>query len=125
MLVATVLQNSFMFAFHGIRGSLNRYTKKTLQDSANIFSTPGMGKSAFYCANHRVANVSNPQGGKSTDFSAGKCHLLYFVVVPESPRDIAHLSRDMLHNSVSHGCACVKVSSKWGHRTIPGECEPL
>ena len=31
-------------------------------------------------------NVINPQGGKSTDFSAGKCHLLYFVVVPESLR---------------------------------------
>ena len=30
------------------------------------------------------ANVSNPQGGKSTDFSAGKCHLLYFVVLLES-----------------------------------------
>ena len=30
------------------------------------------------------ANVSNRQGGNSTHFSAGKCHLLYFVVVPES-----------------------------------------
>ena len=27
---------------------------------------------------------ATPPGGKSTDFSAGKCHLLYFVVVPES-----------------------------------------
>ena len=27
---------------------------------------------------------SNPQRGKSKDFSAGKCHLLYFVVVSES-----------------------------------------
>ena len=34
------------------------------------------------------ANVSNPQGGKSTDFSAGKCYLLYFVVVPESLTEI-------------------------------------
>ena len=27
---------------------------------------------------------SNPQGGKSKDFSAGKCHLLDFIVVLES-----------------------------------------
>ena len=27
---------------------------------------------------------SNPQRGKSKDFSAGKCYLLYFVVVSES-----------------------------------------
>ena len=27
---------------------------------------------------------SNPQAAKSTDFSAGKCHLPYFVVVLES-----------------------------------------
>ena len=30
------------------------------------------------------AKVSNPQGGKSTGFSTGNCHLLYFAVVPES-----------------------------------------
>ena len=67
------------------RGNFNRYTKRPLQDSAIIFSTPGMGESAFFCSNHRVScKCSNPQDGKSTDFSAGKCHLLYFVVVPES-----------------------------------------
>ena len=35
---------------------------------------------------------SNPQGGKSKDFSAGKCPLLYFVVVPESLKDNAGTS---------------------------------
>ena len=36
------------------RGTFNRYTKRPLQDSAIIFSNPGMGESAFYYANHRV-----------------------------------------------------------------------
>ena len=67
------------------RGNLNRYTKRPLQDSAIIFSTPGWGNLRFTAQiTGFPANVSNPQGGKSTDFSAGQCHLLYFVVVPES-----------------------------------------
>ena len=37
------------------RGNLNRCTKRPLQDSAIISSTPGMGKSVFCCAHHRVS----------------------------------------------------------------------
>ena len=48
-------------------------TQKWLKDGVLLHKSQGF-----------LANVSNPQGGKSTDFSAGKCHLLYFVVVPES-----------------------------------------
>ena len=69
------------------RRTFNRYTKRPLQDSAIIFSTHGMGESAFYCAKQITvfpADFCTPQGGKSTDFSGGKCHLLYFVVVPQS-----------------------------------------
>ena len=33
---------------------------------------------------------------------------------------IAQLSRDMLQNGVSHRCACVKLSTKGGYRTILG-----
>ena len=40
---------------HFTRRTLNRYTKRPLQDSAIFFSTPGMEESAFYCANHRVS----------------------------------------------------------------------
>ena len=60
--------------------ALNRYTKSPLQDSVIIFSTPGMGGNLRFTAQipEFSANVSSPQGGKSTDFSAGKCHLLYF-----------------------------------------------
>ena len=48
------------------RGTLNRYTKRPLQDSAIIFSTPGMGVSAFYCANHRVfCKYQQPPGWKT------------------------------------------------------------
>ena len=73
------------------RGTLDRYTKRLLRDSAIIL----MGESAFYCANHRVFfKCQHPQGGKFTDFSAGKCHLLYVIVVPES------LNRRNLVNSV-------------------------
>ena len=75
------------FGYYDIRGNLNRYTKRPLQDSAIIFPLSGWGNLRFTGANHRVpANVINPQGGKSTDFSAGKCHLLYFVVGLESLR---------------------------------------
>ena len=65
---------------------LNRYTKRPLQDSAILFSTFGMGESAFYCANHRVSCKCHQPPGWLTfaGFSAGKFHLLYLVVVPES-----------------------------------------
>ena len=35
---------------------------------------------------------------------------------------IAQLSHDTLQKGVSHGCACVKLSTKGGYRTILGEC---
>ena len=35
---------------------------------------------------------------------------------------IAQWSRDTLQNGVSHGCVCVKLSTKGGYRTILGEC---
>ena len=70
---------------HQFRGNVNRYTKRPLQDSAIIFPFSDLGNLRFTAQIAGFpANVSNPQGGKSTDFSAGKCHLLYFVVVPES-----------------------------------------
>ena len=37
------------------RGTFNRYTKRPIQDSTTIFSTHGMGESAFYYANQRVS----------------------------------------------------------------------
>ena len=37
---------------------------------------------------------------------------------------IAQLWRDVLQNGASYRCACVKLSTKGGHRTILGECEP-
>ena len=71
------------------------------------------------------ANVSNPQGGKSTDFSAGKCHLLYFVVVPESliqtfyvlrgPAAILFISRDSCSDSIAKP---LFVLVFMGYRTI-------
>ena len=46
----------------------NRYTKRPLQDSVIIFSTPGMEESACDCTNHRASckfrdslRVGNPQ----------------------------------------------------------------
>ena len=41
--------------FFLFRGNFNRYTKRPLQDSAIICSTPWKGESASYCANHRVS----------------------------------------------------------------------
>ena len=38
--------------------------------------------------------------------------------------DIAQLSRDTLQNGVSHRCACLKLSTKEGYRTILGERWP-
>ena len=67
------------------RGNLDRYTKRPLQDSATIFPLPGWENLRFAAQiTGFPANVSNPPGGKSIDVSGGKCHLLYFVVVPES-----------------------------------------
>ena len=68
--------------FAKFRGHLNRCTKRPPQDSVIILSTPGTGNLRFTAQiTGFPAYVSNPQGGKSTNFSAGKCHLLYFVVV--------------------------------------------
>ena len=65
-----------------------------------FFPLPGWGN---LCSTAQVtgfpANVSNPQGGKSTDFSAGKCHLLYFVVVSGSLRRVPGHSRSNSWNS--------------------------
>ena len=83
------LKKTRTLLFPEIRGTLNRCTRKRpLQDSAIIFFTLWQGN--LHCTAQVTefpANFSNPQDGKSTDFSAGKCHLLYFVVVPESLTD--------------------------------------
>ena len=48
-------------------GTFDRYTKRPLQDSAIIFSTRGMGESAFYCKSQGFLQISatprveNPQ----------------------------------------------------------------
>ena len=51
------VNKGFFEKLHNVknRGNFNRYTKRPLQDSAEFFSTPGMGESAFYCANHSVS----------------------------------------------------------------------
>ena len=35
---------------------------------------------------------------------------------------VSQLLRDMLQDGVSHRCACVKLSTKGGYRTILGKC---
>ena len=61
------------------RGNFNRYTKRPLQDSAIIFSTPGMGGSAFYCANHRVScKCQQPPGWKIHRFFRWKMPFAVF-----------------------------------------------
>ena len=35
---------------------------------------------------------------------------------------ITHLSRDMVQKGVSHRCACVKLSTNGGYRTMLGGC---
>ena len=61
------------------RGNFNRYTKRPLQDSAIIFSTPGMGESAFYCANHRVScKCQQPPGWKIHRFFRWKMPFAVF-----------------------------------------------
>ena len=61
------------------RGNFNRYTKRPLQDSAIIFSTPGMGGSAFYCANHRVScKCQQPPGWKIHSFFRWKMPFAVF-----------------------------------------------
>ena len=68
-----------------IRGNLNRYTKRPrfceILGRGNLRYTEKI--TGF------PANIRNPQGGKSTDFSVGKCHLLYFAVVPESLKNLS------------------------------------
>ena len=50
-----------------------------LQDSAIIFSTPGMGGSAFYCANHRVScKCQQPPGRKIHRFFRWKMPFAVF-----------------------------------------------
>ena len=86
-----------MLCQRAVRNSLreNRRTlnhERPLQDSAILFSTPGMdggigillGKSQGFLKFSATPRVEN-----QTDFSAGKCHLLYFVVVPESLRKVS------------------------------------
>ena len=67
------------------RRTLNRYTKRPLQDST-IFSPVLRWRHRHFTVQIRgFPDVfSNPQGGKSKAFAAGKCRLLYFVAVPES-----------------------------------------
>ena len=61
------------------RGNFNRYTKRPLQDSAIIFSTPGMGESAFCCANHRVScKCQQPPGWKIHRFFRWKMPFAVF-----------------------------------------------
>ena len=59
--------------FNMTRGNLNRYTKRPLQDSAIIFPLLGWWNLHF---------MEDPQ-----IFPLEKCHVLYFVVVPESLND--------------------------------------
>ena len=61
------------------RGNFNRYTKRPLQDSAMIFSTPEMGKSAFHCANHMVScKCQQPPGWKIHRFYRWKMPFAVF-----------------------------------------------
>ena len=61
------------------RGNFNRYTKRPLQDSAIIFSTPGKGESAFHCANHRVScKCQQPPGWKIHRFFRWKMPFAVF-----------------------------------------------
>ena len=61
------------------RGNLNRYTKRPLQDSAIIFSTPGWGNLRFYCANHRVScKCQQPPGRKIHRFFRWKMPFAVF-----------------------------------------------
>ena len=49
------------------RGTINRYAKRLLQDSALPFSILRMAKSASYCVDHTFSwKYQQPQGGKST-----------------------------------------------------------
>ena len=62
-----------------LRGNFNRYTKRPLQDSAIICSTPGMAESAFYCANHRVScKCQQPPGWKIHGFFRWKMPFAVF-----------------------------------------------
>ena len=65
-------------------GELLAATRKDRYRILRYFS-PGTEKSAFSAQITGFRDMlSTPQGGKSKHFSAGKCHLLYFVVVLES-----------------------------------------
>ena len=59
-----------------------------------------------------------------SDLEAQQRYFSYraILVAIVSQTSIAHLSRDMLQNGVSHRCAFVKLSAKGGYRTILGEC---
>ena len=85
------------------RGNLNRYTTRPLQDSAILFPLSGWGNLRFTVQiTGFPANVSNPRGGKSRDFSAGKCRdLRYFIVVPGSLTG----ARDILEGEIPECCA--------------------
>ena len=65
--------------YQGKLFKFNRCTKRPLQDSAIIFSTPGMPESAFYCANHRVScKCQQPPGWKIHGFFRWKMPFAVF-----------------------------------------------
>ena len=59
--------------------TLNRRTRRPLQDSAIIVSPPGMEEPAFSCENQKVSSKF-----EQPTFFHGKCLLLYFILVPLS-----------------------------------------
>ena len=95
------------FPQHPSRGTLNRYTKRPLQDSAIIFSTPGIGESAFYCANHRVfCKYQQPPGWKIHRFIRWKMPFAVF-------RSGSGVSRTMTTKFLDNKICTFKILLSW------------
>ena len=71
---AEIIKNCMCLCM-GFRRTFNRYTKRPLQDSAIISSSPGVGESAFHSANQGVSS-------KFQHFSGWKIHRLFRWKMP-------------------------------------------
>ena len=65
-----------------IRKQPHKHKRRPLQDSAMFFSTPGIGGISILLRKSQVFLQISATG--RVDFSAGQCHLQYFVVVLKS-----------------------------------------